>query len=428
MGVKSVGQLYEPAFADNWIPTDLYSLASWVNGLAFRNIQFSNEGIPVIKIAEIKNGVLAQTKFTQQIFDGSVHLQKGDMLFSWSGNPDTSIDVFWFELCEGWLNQHIFKVTPSSRIDKVFLFYLLKYLKPNFAEIARNKQTTGLGHVTINDLKNLEVRIPIQSTQQAIANCLSLFDSKINLNHQMNKTLEAIGQAVLKRWFVDFEFPNENGKPYKSSGGKMMDSALGEIPEGWTIGCFGDIAYNLRNVVSPGSVESETPYIGLEHMPRKSIALGDWGYAKDVDSNKFSFSQGNILFGKLRPYFHKVGVAPVDGVCSTDILVIGTRQPEAYGLVLFHASSAEVVNYADMTSTGTKMPRANWNDLSQYKITIPPREIMETFTNIISPMVMMIIGNIHHSRTLGSMRDSLLPKLMLGRIRVPVEKEKVEAH
>ena len=96
--------LYHPEFPEHWTRQPLYSLAAWVNGLAFRNIQFSADGMPVIKIAEIKGGITGQTKFTQQVFDESVRVKHGDMLFSWSGQPETSIDVFWWYGPEGWLN------------------------------------------------------------------------------------------------------------------------------------------------------------------------------------------------------------------------------------------------------------------------------------------------------------------------------------
>jgi len=133
------GWLYHPVFPAHWARESLYSLAEWVNGLAFRDIQFSAVGMPVIKIAEIKGGVSGQTKFTTQTFDESVHVKPGDLLFSWSGQPETSIDAFWWHGPEGWLNQHVFRVTPSEHIDRTFFYYLLRYLRPNFVGIARNK-------------------------------------------------------------------------------------------------------------------------------------------------------------------------------------------------------------------------------------------------------------------------------------------------
>jgi len=166
----------------------LYDLAVWKNGLAFRDVQFSSKGKPVIKIAELKNGITDQTKFTKDEFDDSVALCKGDMLFSWSGNPSTSIDVFYYDLPSGWLNQHIFKVTPIG-IDKRFLYYLLKSHKPIFTAIASNKQTTGLGHVTIKDLKELIVDVPTLEFQIKIAETLGALDDKIENNTKINHHL-----------------------------------------------------------------------------------------------------------------------------------------------------------------------------------------------------------------------------------------------
>jgi type I restriction enzyme S subunit len=173
----------------------LYDLAFWKNGLAFKNIQFSSKGKPVIKIAELKNGITDQTKFTQVVFDDSVALRSGDMLFSWSGNPETSIDVFYYDLPEGWLNQHIFKVTPVN-VDRGFLFYLLKYCKPKFTSIASNKQTTGLGHVTVKDLKELIVDVPSMEMQKAIADTLTALDAKIVNNTKINNHLASPRSAT----------------------------------------------------------------------------------------------------------------------------------------------------------------------------------------------------------------------------------------
>lgn len=169
----------------------LFELADWKNGLAFKKIDFSTTGKPVIKIAELKNGITGQTQFTQGEYGNAVYLTRGDMAFSWSGNPETSIDVFWYDLPDGWLNQHIFKVTPREFVDKNYLYYLLKSLKPKFTAIASNKQTTGLGHVTVKDLKDMVISLPDMSTQKAIGDYLAAIDYKAYLNSKINDNLAA---------------------------------------------------------------------------------------------------------------------------------------------------------------------------------------------------------------------------------------------
>lgn len=145
-----------------WEAVPVYDLAKYVNGAAFKTECFSDGkiGHPIIKIAELKSGITGQTKFTSSRFDERYFVQDGDILFSWSGNPDTSIDIFLWTLGDGWLNQHIFKVLPNNDRDRWFLYDLLRHLKPMFADIARDKQTTGLGHVTAGDLKRLFVCRP----------------------------------------------------------------------------------------------------------------------------------------------------------------------------------------------------------------------------------------------------------------------------
>lgn len=129
-----------------------------------------------------------------------------------------------------WVTDNAIKGIPKSNIDPKYLFYLLGTLN-------LNSRSGGSGQPLINQeiLTSIDIAVPPYPEQQQITNILSSLDDKVELNRRMNETLEEIGKALFKRWFVDFEFPNEEGKPYKSSGGKMVDSELGEIPEGWKI-------------------------------------------------------------------------------------------------------------------------------------------------------------------------------------------------
>ena len=208
----------------------LYSLAKWTNGLAYKDFHFSTTGVPIIKIAELKNGITSQTQFTNDIFDESVKLNYDDLLFSWSGNPDTSIDVFRYRRNDGWLNQHIFKVVPNG-VSKDYLFYLLKSLQPTFAFIASNKQTTGLGHVTIADLKSLNVYVHSLKEQRHIVDILGSIDEKIENNEQEIRKINDLALCFIAKSnnlntelkpyikFIKGKKPIENGSttaPYLS--------------------------------------------------------------------------------------------------------------------------------------------------------------------------------------------------------------------
>jgi type I restriction enzyme S subunit len=165
-------------------------------------------------------------------------------------------------------------------------------------------------------------------------------------------------------------------------------------------------------------VDTDTAYIALEHMPKRCIALSEWDKANGVESNKFEFKKREILFGKLRPYFHKVGIAPVDGVCSTDIVVIKPRSEDALPFVLGHASSDEFVQYTNAGSTGTKMPRTSWSEMASYPISLPTKPVLVAFNSMVLPALERMIAGIHESRTLANLRDTLLTKLISGELRV----------
>lgn len=145
-----------------WSFRPLIDCATYINGAAYKNIDFSldNSGLPVIKIAELKNGISSQTKFTEKELDEKYYIDDGEILFSWSGNPETSIDTFIWTGGPAWLNQHIFRVVMDKSLPTSFVYILLRHMKPTFTRVASNKQTTGLGHVTKADLERLTAVIP----------------------------------------------------------------------------------------------------------------------------------------------------------------------------------------------------------------------------------------------------------------------------
>lgn len=311
-----------------------------------------------------------------------------------------------------------FAVVSAKSADPRYLYYYLT-AKPFTAYLSQIADSHTSAYPAINPdvIETAELLLPSPAEQQAIAHILGTLDDKIELNRRMNQTLEAMAQALFKSWFVDFE-------PFRDQG--MQDSPLGEIPVGWKVGILGDIAENPRRGIQPDRITTNTPYIALEHVPRRCIALAEWGQADEVASNKFEFARGEILFGKLRPYFHKVGVAPVNGVCSTDILVITTKKPGWFGLVLGHISSVEFVSHTDAASSGTKMPRTNWHDMARYRVVLPPEHVAEAFTERVRPLIDRITANIYESHTLAAIRDALLPKLLAGEILIKAAEKFVE--
>ena len=265
------------------------------------------------------------------------------------------------------------------------------------------------------------------------AELLASLVDKIELNLRMNETLEATARAIFRDWFVEFgptRARAERCAPYLAP--ELWDVFPDVFddegkPEGWNTGNLADIAESPRRGVSPADVAEDTPYIGLEHMPRRSIALTHWEGASRVTSNKSVFKKGEFLFGKLRPYFHKVGFAPVDGICSTDIVVVIPRDSNWAAFALECLSSDEFVKYTDQTSTGTKMPRTSWKTMGQYNISLPSEQIVRAFQSLAQPLLDRVSTNILEARTLTQTRDLLLPKLISGQIRLAEAEEKIKA-
>ncbi len=325
-----------------------------------------------------------------------------------------------------WVNNHAHIVQGNERALTKFLYYAI-----NGLDVTPYLTGSTFPKLTKANLNNIRLIVPPLDEQRSIAHILGTLDDKIELNHRMNETLEAIARAIFKSWFIDFDPVRAKAEGKQPFGmdeetaalfpSEFEDSELGEIPKGWAIGYLSHYAENPRRGIEPTEIAPETPYFGLEHMPRGSISLSDWGAAETISSNKFIFRQGEILFGKLRPYFRKVGVAPIDGVCSTDIFVLRPRRREYGEFVLMWASDQRFIDHCNAVSNGARMPRVNWKDMGSYPFVAPQDSILEKYHQIIRPMVEQIIQNIHLSRTLHELRDALLPKLLSGEIRVPME-------
>ena len=203
-------------------------------------------------------------------------------------------------------------------------------------------------------------------------------------------------------------------------------SEPGETPEGWNAGKFGNIAESRRDGSNPATLLPDTPYVGLEHLEKLSFSLFGWGSASDVGSQKSRFTRSDFLFGKLRPYFHKVCYPSMDGICSTDILVIRASNPDYFGIVGCQIFQPDFVEFANVRSTGTRMPRANWKDMANFPLAIPPSVLAGKFTEIVSTHWNHSSSNVHQSRTLAQLRDTLLPKFLSGDLPVPAAQSQIE--
>jgi type I restriction enzyme S subunit len=392
------------------------------DGYRVRLSQLSRDGIPFVRGGDIQDGWIdtnVEDHISPRYYNELLtKLSRAwDVAFITKGTvgrvgilrPEQPQIVFAPQVCF-WRSMNEQGLVPR------FLFYLLR--SHWFQALLSSVKTHGsmaADYVSIGDQYQFNLPIPPPAEQRRIAAVLSALDDKIELNRKMNCTLEGMAQAIFHARFMDFDGQVD-----------LVTSELGPIPKAWRLGTLYDIAENHRNSVNPDEVEPNTPYIGLADMPQGSIALGTWGFASDAMSAKTMFRAGDMLFGKLRPYFKKVGVAPVDGVCSSDVLVIRPKLQYWQSYILGVLTYDPFIKFVSTASTGTRMPRTSWQIMSSYKLAIPPMQKAVEFHEICESFIHRIMHNVQESRTLAELRDTLLPKLISGELRVPGAERVVE--
>lgn len=215
-------------------------------------------------------------------------------------------------------------------------------------------------------------------------------------------------------WFTQFDFPDDNGMPYQSSGGKMIWS--GElnrlIPDGWKCIRLGDIlAKNVAEIAPTDSM----PTIDLSVMPSNSIALTTLNDSKKFNTNLYEMNEGDLLFGGIRPYLHKAGIAPCSGAVAGTVRSFHVQRPDDYNFALFTLCGKAMFTYAESVATGTRMPTVSSIDLLERRIAYSP-DISARFNAI--NVREAIINNVRDSLALQSLRDWLLPMLMNGQATI----------
>lgn len=298
------------------------------------------------------------------------------------------------------------QVEPSKAIPAYVGHIVESSLYKSF--VNSQKGGSAQGNANAQVLTQFELPLPKLDEQQRIAETLSAYDDLIENNRRRISLLEESARLLYREWFVRLRFP-----------GHEHTRIVNGVPEGWRKLTLGDICTDNREMVSPESLEPDTPYIGLEHMPRRSISLSDWGTAGQVTSSKLRFHTGDILFGKIRPYFHKVGIAFTDGLVSSDAFVIRPTAEALKSFVLMTVSSDEfIADTSQAMKEGSKMPRADWKQMIQYPVNLPPDGLLADFTETITSITGQLRNLSTQNQKLRTARDLLLPKLMSGKIEV----------
>ena len=300
------------------------------------------------------------------------------------------------------LGQRTVLLRPDK--TKVYPDYLVYYLLAPQQQHNLLKFATGatVPHINLPDIRNLQIELPPYTIQIKKARILSTYDDLIENNNRQIKILEEAAQRLYKEWFIDLRFPGHEST-------KIVDG----VPEGWEVCAIDDICSLRKTVIKAQDIPHGIPYIGLEHIPRKDFCLSSWGNSSEIFSNKYQYEENDILFGKIRPYFHKVGFSINKGVASTDTIIMVARDNSLWGLLLLSVFSEEFVRYSYQNcKEGAKMPRADWNIMKKYKILKPEKNILTKFNTIILRITEKIKKLALQNKIARETRNILLPQLM----------------
>ena len=297
-------------------------------------------------------------------------------------------------------------IAEPEQADARFVKYLFDAaLKMRFQSF-----TQGAAQDNLSQAKLLSIKFPVPEpiVQTEIADILSAYDDLIENNRCRIALLEEAARLLYREWFVHFRFPGHEHV-------KIIDG----LPEGWERRTLGDVVEVVRESVRPSDFDEHDIHIGLEHIPRRSFTLADWEPAEGLASGKWRFEEGDILFCKIRPYFHKVGFTMRRGLVSSDALVWRVYDEADWPVVLCATSSDHFVAVASKTvREGSKMPRADWKVLREYVIPEPSSGLLDVFNDTVRTIAVQCKTLALQNQAFAQARDLLLPRLMNGEIAV----------
>ena len=408
----------------NWPKVPLQEIAlpekaAIVSGPFGSNISakyFVDEGVPVIRGNNLSKG---RIKFIDQGFAYLTEAKAAefrnciavadDIVFTAAGSigqvgiipPDSAYEEYVIS------NKQLrVRLDKCKAVPDFVYAWLSSPLMVRYLESMNNGGAVPLLNLGI--IRKVPVPLPPIETQVKIADALSAYDDLIENNRRRIALLEEAARLLYREWFVHFRFPGHEHV-------KIIDG----LPEGWEQRVLDDVVGVVKDTVKPSDFGDNDVHIGLEHIPRRSFTLSDWESVEDLASAKARFREGDILFCKIRPYFHKVGFTLRDGLVSSDALVWRVTDTEDWPLVVCATSSDYFVAVASKTvREGSKMPRADWKVLQGYSIPKPPVRLLSAFNDTVDPITALCKSLSLQNQALARARDLLLPRLMSGEMVV----------
>lgn len=293
----------------------------------------------------------------------------------------------------------------TSKVVPSYLYYKLQNCVHDFINQSNGSAQKNL---LLGTMRNFPIDIHESfQEQEKLASILRNYDELIENNQKQIKLLEEAAQRLYKEWFIDLRFPGHETTPIHDG-----------IPEGWCTGTLGEIAIDSGKPEKKENRELYSYYLPIDCLPKKSLSYTTINDVSLAESSLMSFTSGDILFGAMRPYFHKVVVARDQGLTRSTCFVINAKDCVAWSYLLMLLFSKETIEFATQISVGTTMPYVRWKDFVNMRIVIPSKSVLMQFDSFVKPIVHKSACLAEENMRLIQARDLILPKLMSGEIEV----------
>ena len=307
--------------------------------------------------------------------------------------------------------------------DIIDIDYLYYFLKSDLFQKTIKYNNIGAVQkaLTIDFLKTVKITLPSLDNQRKLVSVLKSIDKKIQINNQINQELEAMAKTLYDYWFVQFDFPDQNGKPYKSSGGKMVynPELKREIPEGWGVEKLDSLLKIGKETTNPmKSPNEEFKYYSIPEFDTTgtySLQLGE-----SIKSNKFKVEKNDLLVSKLNPWFNRVIYnLEENAISSTEFIVWKTFNRFEKNFLYQVATGKEFIEYCTRFATGTSNSHKRVSPDIMIGFQIPfEKAYIQKFGKIIDSIRTQVLQNNEQNQELTQLRDWLLPMLMNGQVKV----------
>ncbi len=315
--------------------------------------------------------------------------------------------------------QRTYVLTAKDEFDIDFIYYSLKLELKRLKEKSQGSQTKFL---TMPILTNIILNGLKKNDQKKIGAVLFSLDAKIELNNRINAVLEAMAKTLYDYWFVQFDFPDKNGKPYKSSGGKMVwnEQLKREIPEGWEVKSLKDILDNVTESITPQQDNSNMPYTPIDSLPMRRMSFGSGENSSEAKTSLILYKENDILIGAMRVYFHRVCIAPFRGITRTTMIVLRPKNNKHLPIIYQICNEEKTIRYASQISVGTQQPYVKWEkSFENYLFPYPGNDkLYSDYSLKMHSTYNKVVLLEKENAELASIRDWLLPMLMNGQVKV----------